>query len=413
MTTIDNLDPPAATGHNAAPVPGGALAALSDPDVRADPYPLLAALREASPFPTPDGAMVVVGRHADCGRILRDPAVSSDRTRTRVFSTTPRRRPSFLFLDPPDHTRLRRLVSKAFTPRVIAALEPRIRAVVDELLAAADPAAFDVIAGLSYPLPVGIISEMLGVPESDREKFAGWSDRLAQGLDPQFVQADPGLRRTLDDTRDEFMAYFADLIAVRRGRAGDDLLSHLIRVEEDGDQLTEEDLLATCVLLLIAGHETTTNLIGNGILALLRHPDQLAELRADPSLVPGAVEESLRYDAPVQISTRIVRGSYRLGEIEAPDGAVLVLLLAAAGRDPDTYADPDRFDIRRAVGTHLAFAAGPHFCLGAGLARLEAAVALEAFATRVADPELTEVVYKPNVTLRGPARLVVGTGGIT
>ncbi len=207
----------------------------------------------------------------------------------------------------------------------------------------------------------------------------------------------------------EFADYFRELIAARRARPADDLLTELIRAEDDGQRLSEAELIATCVLLLVAGHETTVGLISNAILALLRHPDQLAALRADPELAAGAVEETLRYDAPVQLTGRVARGGMQVGRVSAPDGAVLLLLLAATGRDPEVFADPDQFDIRRAAGNHLAFAAGPHFCLGAPLARLEAAIALQAFAARVTGPELDPagLTYKPNLNLRGPERLVV------
>jgi len=398
-----------------------ALAALADPAVLPDPYPVLAALREASPFTAADGALMVIGRHEDCSQVLRDPRSSSERGRSRLAPAGIReqRAPSFLSLDPPDHTRLRRLVSKAFAPRVIADLAPRIREVCDDLLSAAAPdrpGRLEVVSQLACPLPLRIISELLGVPAEDRSRFAGWSASLARSLQPQFAAADPALVSPSAGTADarqarlEFAGYFRELIAARRGRPARDLLSELIRAEEDGQHLSEQELIATCVLLLVAGHETTVGLISNAILALLRHPRQLDALRADPGLAAGAVEETLRYDAPVQLTARIARGSLAVGPACAPDGAALLLLLAATGRDPRVFADPDRFDIRRRSGGHLAFAAGPHFCLGAPLARLEATIAVQAFATRVADPELDPAVlaYKPNLNLRGPSRLVVG-----
>jgi len=400
-----------------------ALAALADPAVLPDPYPVLAGLREASPFTEAGGALVVVGRHADCSAILRDPRASSERNNSLLAPPEMRaqRAPSFLSLDPPDHTRLRRLVSKAFTPRVIARLEPRIREVTDELLTAAGSAGetaarqLEVVSQLAYPLPVRIISEMLGVPAGDHARFAGWSASLAHSLQPQFIAADRGPAvAAAQQARLEFADYFRELIAAHRARPADDLLSELIHAEDDGQHLSEQELIATCVLLLVAGHETTVSLISNAVLALLRHPGQLAALRADPELAAGAVEETLRYDAPVQFTGRVARGGMQVGEVSAPDGAVLLLLLAATGRDPEVFDDPDSFDIRRGAANHLAFAAGPHFCLGAPLARLEAAIALRAFATRVAGPELDPagLAYKPNLNLRGPARLVVGFDAI-
>ena len=412
---------------------------LADPAVLPNPYPVLAKLREASPFAEFDGALVVVGGHADCSRILRDPQVSSERSRSRLAppGLDPRAQ-SFLSLDPPDHTRLRRLVSKAFTARVVSALAPRIRSLADELITAAgtgesstgEPGPggpgtggaaspdgsgeLELVSQLAYPLPVRIISEMLGVPVEDHARFAGWSARLASSLQPPLLTADPQTRVAAQEARLEFADYFRELIAARRGRPADDLLSELIRAEDEGERLTEDELIATCVLLLVAGHETTVGLISNAILALLRHPEQFAALRADPDLAAGVVEETLRYDAPVQMTGRVTRGEMQIGEVTAGQGTVLLLLLAATGRDPAAFADPDRFDIRRAAGSHLAFAAGPHFCLGAPLARLEATITLQAFAARVAEPELDEarLVYKPNLNLRGPERLVVAFSNV-
>ncbi len=393
-----------------------ALAELADPANLPNPYPVLAGLREASPFAEADGAFVVVGKHADCSAVLRHPNASSERDKSLLAAASPRRRrdrPSFLSLDPPDHTRLRRLVSKAFTPRTVARLEPRIRAITSDLLTAAAAAGqMEVVSQLAYPLPVRIISELLGVPVEDHPRFAGWSARLAHSLQPDFG-LDPEAAKAKAEAAavagDEFAVYFRELIATRRAQPTEDLLSEMIAAEDNGERLTEDELIATCVLLLVAGHETTVGLISNAILALLRHPDQLALLRGDPSLAAGAVEETLRYDAPVQMTARVARGGMHIGPIAAPDGALVLLLLAATGRDPRVFDRPDAFDIRRGATGHLAFAAGPHFCLGAPLARLEAAIALESFARRIQRPELVagSLDYKPNLNLRGPERLVV------
>ncbi len=393
-----------------------ALGVLADPATLPDPYPVLAALRESSPFAEFGGKLVVAGRHADCSAVLRHPNASSQRNQSLLAAGAQRRareRPSFLSLDPPDHTRLRRLVSKAFTPRMIARLEPRIRAVTGELLtAAADAGELELVSQLAYPLPVRIISEMLGVPIEDHPRFAGWSARLAHSLQPGFgVDADAVASRAeaAQAASDEFAEYFRALIAARRARPASDLLSDLIRAEDNGEMLTEDELIATCVLLLVAGHETTVGLISNAILALLRHPDQLTLIAANPGLAADAVEETLRFDAPVQMTARVARGGMQIGGVEAPDGALVLLLLAATGRDPDVFPDPDRFDLGRGATGHLAFAAGPHFCLGAPLARLEAATAVRDVATRLTRPELDvdSLAYKPNFNLRGPERLVV------
>jgi len=397
-----------------------ALSDLADPAVLPDPYPVLAGLREASPFAELDGAFVVAAKHADCSAVLRHPNASSERDKSLLTPQASRRRnrPSFLSLDPPDHTRLRRLVSKAFTPRVIARLEPRILAITTELLdAAAQASQFEVVSQLAYPLPVRIISEMLGVPVADHPRFAGWSARLAHSVQPAF-----GLNTLEAQARaeaaqaasDEFAEYFRELIARRRANPAQDLLSDLIRAEDNGETLTEDELIATCVLLLVAGHETTVGLISNAILALVRHPGQLALLQSSPQLAAAAVEETLRYDAPVQMTGRVVRGRMRVGDVSAPDGALVLLLLAAAGRDPDAFDDPDRFNIKRGATSHLAFAAGPHFCLGAPLARLEATIALAEFSRRVQSPDLHAggLAYKPNLNLRGPERLVLDFASI-
>ncbi|HEX3648005.1 MAG TPA: cytochrome P450 [Pseudonocardiaceae bacterium] len=394
------------------------LGALFDPANRPNPYPLFAQCREAGPFSVMDGAITVIGDHATCEAVLRDPTFSSDRTRSllpRRFDRDSRERnASFLSLDPPDHTRLRRLVSKAFTPRVIAGLEPRISQIVAEQFAAfADAGTFDVVSHLAYPLPVRVISELLGVPEADHGRFEGWSKWLVRGLDPIMAVTDPTELSRIEQAQREFDSYFADLIAVRRTRPGEDLLSRLVLIEEQGDQLSERELVATCTLLLVAGHETTANLIANGVLALLRHPGQLAALRADRGLLAGAVEEILRYDPPVQLDNRIVRRPTTFGDVVTPTDGMVLLLLGAANRDPAVFADPDRFDITRDARQHLSFAAGGHYCLGAPLARLEATVALGAFATRLRDPELDpeSLRYRPHVNLRGPERMVVGFAG--
>jgi cytochrome P450 len=394
------------------------LASLADPQVITDPYPVLARLREASPFSELGGAMVVFGRYEDCSRILRDPRASSERNNSLLTPPELRSRErtrSFLSLDPPDHTRLRRLVAKAFTPRVVATLAPRITQLTHELLTAADSAGRDggreleLVSQLAYPLPVRIISELLGVPAADHGRFAGWSARLAHSVQPTFGAVDQAELAQTEQAAVEFSEYFTDLIARRRANPADDLLTKLIRAEDEGQRLTVEELIATCVLLLVAGHETTVGLISNAMLALLRNPAQLAALLAEPDLAQNAVEETLRYDPPVQLTGRVARGGLDIEGVDLPDGAVLLLLLAATGRDPDVFDHPDVFDIRRADREHLAFAAGPHFCLGAPLARLEARIALGAIAERVAGPRLDEqsLAYKSNFNLRGPERLVI------
>jgi cytochrome P450 len=389
------------------------LISLSDPAVIPDPYPLLAAMREASPFTELDGALVVYGKYADCSRILRDSRASSRRNQS-VLAAGRRERgrgtPSFLSLDPPDHTRMRRLVSQAFTPRVVSTLAGRISQLTDELLTEAGAASeagdhqFDLVSALAYPLPVRIISELLGVPPQDHATFAGWSAKLAHSVQPSFSAVDPTELAQTEQASAEFRDYFTELIKARRSSPGDDLLTKLIRAEDEGQRLTLDEMISTCVLLLVAGHETTVGLISNAMLALLRNPDQLAALAADPDLAAQAVEETLRYDSPVQLTGRVATGG-----LAERDGAVILLLLSASGRDPAVFTDPYAFNIRRGASEHLAFSAGPHFCLGAPLARLEATIALKALATRLIDPELDpgSLTYKPNYNLRGPERMII------
>jgi cytochrome P450 len=411
VTTEPVTTEPVTTGQI---TPGVAeLASLADPAVIADPYPLLARFRDASPFTEFNGALVVFGRYEECSRILRDPRASSERGRSLLTPPELRDREqarSFLSLDPPDHTRLRRLVAKAFTPRVVATLEPRITQLADDLLtAAAAGSELELVGQLAYPLPVRIISELIGVPPEDHARFAGWSASLAHSVQPSFGAADAAELAAAEQASAEFAEYFTELIATRRSSPADDLLTKLIRAEDAGDRLTTGELIATCVLLLVAGHETTVGLISNAMLALLRHPAQLAALVADPALAAGAVEETLRYDPPVQLTGRVARNGLSIDGMRPADGAVLLLLLAATGRDPAAFAKPDVFDIGRGAREHLAFGAGAHFCLGAPLARLEAAIALRALATRLARPRLDEsaLAYKPNFNLRGAARMII------
>ena len=392
------------------------LATLADPAVIANPYPLLARFRTASPFTELDGALVVFGRYDQCSRILRDPRASSERERSLLTPPELRERErtrSFLSLDPPDHTRLRRLVASAFTPRVVATLAPRIAEITQELLTAAAGGSraceLELVSQLAYPLPVRIISELLGVPPEDHGRFAGWSAKLAHSVQPSFGALDQAERAAAEQAAQEFGEYFTELIAARRADPAEDLLTQLVRAGDAGDRLTVEELIATCVLLLVAGHETTVGLISNAMLALLRNPGQFAALAADPGLAAGAVEETLRYDPPVQLTGRVAKRGITIDDLEPADGAVLLLLLAATGRDPAVFADPDVFDIKRGAREHLAFAAGPHFCLGAPLARLEATIALRTLAVRLAGPVLDEsaLAYKPNFNLRGPERMVI------
>ena len=398
--------------------PQALLLDLLDPGHRAHPYPIYRQLRERGPLQLPDSNLVVFSSFADCDEVLRHPSSCSDRLKSTVAQQAiaageearPFGTPGFLFLDPPDHTRLRKLVSKAFSPKVVRALEADITALVDALLdGVATAGRFEVISDLAYPLPVAVICRLLGVPIEDEPKFSWASALLAQGLDPfiAFTGQPQGFEERMEAGL-WLRGYLRDLLRQRRSDPGEDLMSGLIAVEEAGDQLTEDEIVATCNLLLVAGHETTVNLIANAVLAMLRHPEHWAALGRDSSRAPAIVEETLRYDPPVQLVGRIAGEDMSIGGVDIPRGETMMLLLAASHRDPAVTERPDEFDPTRAAIRHLAFGLGPHFCLGAPLARLEANVALSAVTKRFPNARLeTEPAYKPNVTLRGVADLVV------
>jgi cytochrome P450 len=395
------------------------------PEFRADPYPFFHLLREHEPVHQTPFGVYLLTRHADAAAAVRDPRLSSDERNSELYqafvesSDEPARgifgdemgQAVLLFLDPPDHTRLRGLVSKAFTPRVIEQLRARIEELVNGLLdtvEARGDAHMDVIADLAYPLPVVIICELLGVPAADHVTFQQWSRELAGSIDPQPLRT-PEQEERIHTAAEAFVEYFHELIDRRRRDPADDLLSALIAAEEAGDRLSEPELLATALFLLIAGHETTVNLIGNGTLALLRHPDQLDRLRADPSLDRNAVEELLRFDSPVMITQRITLEEYEVGGTTIPARQQIIPLLGAANRDPEAFPEPDRLDLgREGAGRHLAFGGGHHFCLGAALARLEGQIAIGTLVRRFPRLEPAgEPVRRETFTLHGLERLPV------
>lgn len=386
-----------------AEAPANPLAALVHPDVRADPYPLYTMLREQGPLLTADGALAAFASYKDCRAVLHHPAMSS-----RPTLEPPSGEPeSFIFLDAPDHTRLRTLVTKAFTPRAVAGLAARITEIVDATLdAALDRGGMELVEELAAPLPIVIISEWLGVPTEDSLLMRGLTEKITLGLDPVGA-GDASVALAGHEASVELSDYFSALIADRSRREDTDLLSRLLHVEEQGDRLSIGELLVTIGSLLVAGHETTTGLITNGILALSRNPAEFDRLRADASLADRAVEETLRYDAPAQLTQRMATEDTVIGGIEVPRGCLVLPLLAAANRDPELHRDPDVFSLARTDTTHLAFSAGPHFCVGAGLARLEASIVFSRFAERVTRLEADEssLRYRPHVNLRGPARL--------
>jgi cytochrome P450 len=391
---------------------------LFGPEMLADPYPYYARLRSADPVHWADqfGGWVLT-RYADVITVLRSPNASAERTavaRQRVgpeFQTLyDARSSSMLNADAPRHTRLRLLVNKAFTPGTVEGLAPFIRTFVDEVLAAAQARGrMDVMAELAFPLPATVIAEMLGVPPTDRDRFKQWSDDSTAAAGNLPANLSPDVLRKAVAAFEELQTYFRGIIAQRRAEPRDDLLSALVRAQEEGDRLSDEELLANSVLLLNAGHETTTNLIGNGTLALLRHPDQVRRLRDDPSLIPAGVEEMLRYDSPVQFTSRILKADVELGGKVLRAGQTVLLLLGAANRDPEQFPDPDRFDVGRAENKHVAFGLGSHFCLGAPLARLEGRIVFEALLGRAPGMRLDGPPprYRQNFNLRGLESLQV------
>jgi cytochrome P450 len=392
---------------------------LLDPANRADPYSVYRQFRDNRPMHMPDASLTVFSTYRDCDEVLRHPSSSVERRKStiaqRLFANganlRPQGPPMFLFLDPPDHTRLRKLVSKAFVPKVVNELQPEITGLVGGLLDdIAQRGRFDVISDLAYPLPVAVICRLLGVPLEDEPEFGRASALVAQALDPFFaITGEPaeGMEKRLGAGL-WLREYLHELIDQRRSQPGDDLMSRLIAVEESGDQLAEDEIVSTCSLLLIAGHETTVNLIANAILAMLRHPAQWAALGADPERASAVIEETLRYDPSVQLVARIASDDMMIGDTRIAKGDTMLLLLAAAGHDPAEFEQADVFDPDRKAFRHLSFGKGLHYCLGAPLARLEAAVALSAVTARFPEARLDgEPVYKPNVTLRGMSSLAV------
>ncbi|MGA5040203.1 cytochrome P450 [Streptomyces capoamus] len=394
-----------------------------DPAFVADPYPAYAALRARGRViryePTDQW---LVPHHADVSALLRDRRLGRSyrhRFGHEEFGRTPpppEHEPfhtlndhGMLDLEPPDHTRIRRLVSKAFTPRTVERLKPYVEALADELVAGlVRDGGGDLLTDVAEPLPVAVIAEMLGIPEADRGQLRPWSADICgmYELNPPEETAARAVRASV-----EFSAYLRELIAARREEPGEDLVSGLIAAHDEGDRLTEQEMISTAVLLLNAGHEATVNATVNGWWALFRNPDQLAALRADHSLVPSAVEELMRYDTPLQLFERWVLDDIELDGTTIPRGAEVALLFGSANHDPAVFADPGRLDLARADNPHISFSAGIHYCIGAPLARIELAASMTALLRRapalalVAEPE-----RKPNFVIRGLSGLRVEVG---
>ena len=388
-----------------------------------NPYPIYSVIRTVRPVlevPVPgfDGPGVwLLTRYRDVHGALRDPRFSVERIRAPIVRDNLDRMPEFLrqsaqglrsmlIMDPPDHTRVRKLVNKAFTPKRIAALRGHIEALVAELTdTALAKARFDLIRDVAEPLPAIVIAELLGVPVEHHRQFREWSSALIAGI----ASPRPEARNAATTAGQRLFAYLADTIAARRREPRDDLISAMIQAQEERDALSDAELLATSNLLLLAGHETTTNLIGNGTLALLREPDAWRRLCADPGLLPRAVEELLRFDGPVQATVRVALEDVEIEGQRIPEGALVLVSIGAANHDPAVFERPDELDLARDPNPHLAFGFGTHFCLGAPLARLEAVLAFEALTRRFPDLRLVDDAprYRPNPVLRGLERLEV------
>jgi cytochrome P450 len=386
------------------------------PEHRANPYPLYQRLRENDPVHRALDGSWVITRWSDGSSILRDPRFSGSpkwlREDDRRAESNPIRQAGtslMMFLDPPDHTRLRSLVSKAFTPKRVEGMRPRVQQLVDDLIdKSIETAELDVVGDLGYPLPVSVICELLGVPRVDHATFRSWSADASRLLDGETLDQESQQRGMLAGM--QLFQYFTDLVEERRPNPGSDLLSAMIAAEEAGDRLTHPELITTATLLFVAGHETTTNLIGNAVLALLRTPDQLEHLRWDPSLIRSAIEELLRYDSPVQFTARIATTDLEVDGTRIAAGEQLAVIIGACNRDQAHFPDPDRLDLgREDAHHHLSFAAGAHYCLGAALARLEAQVAIGTLVRRLQNLELvsTEPRYRDHFVLRGVHELRV------
>ncbi len=397
---------------------GDPVARLLRPEAKADPYPLYADLRQRGLVRSPLGVWVT-SSHATAATVLRDRRFSSSPAHQKGYrppaypAGDPRADlPSddLLTMDPPDHTRLRRLVSSAFSPKAIAGLEPWIRAVTDGLLGRVDPAAgFDLIDALAFPLPIAVICHLLGVPSEDQARFRTWGHDLVGTLDPQAGQ---GTEMRTRASELALTAYLRELVSKRRSDPDDSILSALVAAEEEGDRLSSDELVGMAELLLVAGFETTVNLIGNGTVALLAERANWERLGAEPALIPTAVEEMLRYDSPVQMTSRIATEDVDVDGVTIPKGEPVILAIGGANRDPDLFDQPDRLRIdRQNASQHLSFSLGIHHCLGATLARLEARIAFEELTRRYPGLEMAgSPARRPLLVLRGFESIPVRVG---
>ncbi len=386
-----------------------------------NPYPILKRLRETAPVMWSEkGQYWLVTRYEDAREILGDLHFEKGVRRFKQMDMLAKFLPKgkemsenrgkhMLNANPPDHTRMRSLVNKAFTPTMINNLRPRIEAITNELLdAVQSKGKMDLMADFAFPLPAIVIAEMLGIPANDRERFKSWSHNITAALDPNPNMNIFNLAKVMQSYQ-ELVSYLRPLVEERRRERRTDLISELVAAEEDGNRLTEPELLANIILLLIAGHETTTNLIGNGTLALLRNPQEMEKLKGQPDLMPSAISECLRYDSPVQLVRRIAGGDLEINGQAIKDEEPVLIAIGSVNRDPGQFAEPDRFDIARSPNKHLAFGHGIHHCLGSSLAETEGLIAIGTLLRRMPNLKLatSKVEYKHPFSLRGLKELPV------
>ncbi len=396
-----------------------------DPGYVADPFPHLAEMRESAPVQQTLAGPWALFRYADVFRLLRDPALSVDDANADLSGSqravmleelfgddAPGADSSILNTDPPDHTRLRRLVSKVFTPRAIEALRPMIQQMVDDALdRMADDGVTDVVDRLAFPLPFDVISEMMGMPGADRDQIRDWSEALVKTLDPILTEDEIRAAHAANIAMD---AHIDRVIEWKRSNQGDDLMTRLIEAEENGDRLSAVELRDQTSVLFVAGHETTVNLVGTGIYELLRHPDQMRLWIDDPGISPNAIEEILRFVSPVQFSRRIATSDIEYGGCVIAKGSFVLAGLASANRDPEHWGAtaPDLDLTRDGAGSHLSFGSGIHYCLGASLAKLEGGIAIGSFISRFPDAKVVgEPEWNGRINLRGLQKLMVDVRG--
>jgi cytochrome P450 len=384
-----------------------------DPGMLANPYPYYHRLRSTDPIHRSPFGYWVLSRHQDVDVLLRDAHTSSDFPHDQAWARH-RGGPDspivcstmrwMMMLDGDAHRRLRTFTGQVFTARAVQRLRPRIAAVIDGLIDEIGEGQIDLVKDLALPLPIMVIGELLGIPRADRGQCRAWTDRIGRVVDPIVT---PDMQVAMNQATTEFSAYLGEQVKARRANPGQDLLSSLVVMDDSGDRLTDDEIVANVLLLFNAGHETTVNLIGNGMLALLQHPEQMSLLRANPDLISQAAEEMSRYDSPVQIAARIMTRDVHLGEKTIPADSKVMVIYGAANRDPARYTDPDRLDISRTGVKSLAFGGGPHFCIGAPLARLEVAMVFTALLERYQTIELAtdELSWRANFNLRGLSAL--------